>query len=111
MGQKDLAPSLIQSRRLLCLIKELYGFFVKEVGSYCQPCKITGHHTRECPIPTRPLPTLPNNYKSMFNDNHFLLMKHNNGKVAVKFIGVKPKVNPPSSLWILKENIQTSWTQ
>jgi hypothetical protein len=38
----------------------------------------------------------------MRNDNHFLLMKKNNGKVAVKFIGAKPKVKPPRSLWILK---------
>jgi hypothetical protein len=36
--------------------KELYGCFINEVGSYCQHCKVTGHHTRECPTPTRPLP-------------------------------------------------------
>jgi hypothetical protein len=82
--------------------KELYGCFINEVGSYCQHCKVTGHHTRECPTPTRPLPTLPNNYKSMYNDNHFLLMKKNNGKVAIKFISAKPKVKPPRSLWIPK---------
>jgi hypothetical protein len=82
--------------------KELYGCFINEVGSYCQHCKVTGHHTREGPTPTRPLPTLPNNYKSMYNDNHFLLMKKNNGKVVVKFIGAKPKVKPPRSLWIPK---------
>jgi hypothetical protein len=40
---------------------ELYGCFINEVGSYCQHCKVTGHHTRECPTPTRPFPTLPNN--------------------------------------------------
>jgi hypothetical protein len=57
--------------------KELYWYFNKEVGSYCQHCKVTDHHTRECPIPNRPLPTLPNNFKSMYNDNHFLLMKQN----------------------------------
>jgi hypothetical protein len=82
--------------------KELYGCFINEVGSYCQHCKVTGHHTRECPTPTRHLPTLPNNYKSMYNDNHFLLMKKNNGKVAVMFIGAKPKVKPSRSLWIPK---------
>jgi hypothetical protein len=76
--------------------KELYGCFINEVGSYCK--KVTGHHTRECPTPTHPLPTLPNNFKSMYNDNHFLFMKKNNGKVAVKFIGAKPKVKPPRSL-------------
>jgi hypothetical protein len=25
--------------------------FIKEVSSYCQHCKVTGHHTRECPLP------------------------------------------------------------
>jgi hypothetical protein len=82
--------------------KDIYGSFINEVGSYCQHWKVTSHHTRECPTPTRPLPTLPNNYKSMYNDNHFLLMKKNNGKVAVKFIGAKPKFKPPRSLWIPK---------
>jgi DNA repair exonuclease SbcCD ATPase subunit len=82
--------------------KELYGCFINEVGSYCQHCKVTGHHTRECQTPTCPLPTLPNNLKSMYNDNHLLLMKKNNGKVAVKFTGGKPKVKPPRSLWIPK---------
>jgi hypothetical protein len=38
--------------------KELYGCFINEVGSYCQHCKVTGHHTRECPTPTHPLPHL-----------------------------------------------------
>jgi hypothetical protein len=38
----------------------------------------------------------------MYNDNHFLLMKKNNGKVVVKFIGAKQKVKPPRSLWIPK---------
>jgi hypothetical protein len=82
--------------------KELYGCFINEVGSYCQHCKITSHHTRECPTPTRPLPTLLRNFKSTYNDNHFLLIKKNNGTVAIKFIGAKPKVKPPRSLWILK---------
>jgi hypothetical protein len=82
--------------------KELYGCFINEVGSYCQHCKVTGYHTRDCLTPTRPLPTLSNNYKSMYNDNHFLLMKKNNGKVAIKFIGAKPKVKPRRSLWIPK---------
>jgi hypothetical protein len=82
--------------------KELYGYFINEVGSYYQHCKVTGHHIREFPTPTHPLPTLTNNYKSMYNDNHFLLMKKNNVKVAVKFIGAKPKVKPPRSLWIPK---------
>ena len=44
---------------------ELMACFNKEVGSYCQHCQVTGHHTRECPIPTRPPPTLPPNYKQV----------------------------------------------
>jgi hypothetical protein len=71
--------------------KELYECFINEIGSYCQHCKVTGHHTRECPTPTRPLPTLPNNHKSMYNDNHFLLMKKNNGKVTIKLLGPNQK--------------------
>ena len=82
--------------------KELYGCFVKEVGSYCQHCNITGHHTRECPIPSRPLPKLPCNYRSMFNNNHFLLLKNSKGKVAARFIGTKAKVNHPRQIWVPK---------
>jgi len=36
---------------------ELKACFTKEVGSYCQYCQVTEPHTRECPIPNRPLPT------------------------------------------------------
>jgi hypothetical protein len=25
--------------------------FVKNVGSYCQYCQVTGHHSRKCPLP------------------------------------------------------------
>ena len=60
--------------------------FIKEVGSYCQHCQVTGHHTRECTLPSRPLPKLPKNYSSMFQNNHFLLSKVK-GKVKAKFIG------------------------
>jgi hypothetical protein len=56
--------------------KELYGCFINEVGSYCQHCKVTCHHTRGCPTPTR---------------HFFLLMKKNNGKVAVKCIECQTK--------------------
>jgi len=54
---------------------EIKKCFIKEVGSYCQHCEVTGHHTRECPLPSRPLPTLPTNYKSMFDGKYFLLSK------------------------------------
>jgi hypothetical protein len=56
--------------------------FVKEVGSYCQHCKVTGHHTSECPLPTLPFPK----NSSLFKDNHFLLRKVKD-KVKTKFIG------------------------
>ena len=65
---------------------EIKTGFIKEVGSYCQHCQVTGHHTRECTLPSRPLPTLPKNYSSMFQNNHFLLSKVK-GKVKAKFIG------------------------
>ena len=76
--------------------------FNKEVGSYCQHCQITGHHTRKCPIPTRPPPTLPPNYKSQFNENHFLLSKLKSGKVKAKFIGTQIKGKLPRQLWVPK---------
>ena len=38
-----------------------------------------------CPLPSRPLPTLPKNYSSMHQNNHFLLSKVK-GKVKAKFI-------------------------
>src|SRR6185437_14575077 len=65
---------------------EIKTSFIKEVGSHCQHCQVTGHHTRECTLPSRPLPTLPKNYSSMFQNNHFLLSKVK-GKVKAKYIG------------------------
>ena len=65
---------------------EIKTSFIKEVGSYCQHCQVTGHHTRECTLPSHHLPTLPKNYSSMFQNNHFLLSKVK-GKVKAKFIG------------------------
>jgi hypothetical protein len=73
---------------------ELKECFIKEVGSYCQHCQVTGHHTRECPIPTHPLSTLPPNYKYQFNNNHFLLRKLKSGKVKAKFIGTGKASTP-----------------
>ena len=74
---------------------ELKACFTKEVGSYCQHCQDIGHHTRECPIPTRPPPTLPTNYKSQFNGHYFLLSKLKSGKVKAKFIGTQKKKKLP----------------
>lgn len=83
---------------------ELRTSFIKEVGSYCQHCEVTGHHTRECPLPNRPSPKLPPNYKSTFNDYHYLLSKVG-GKVKARFIGkdikgMKGKL--PKQLWVPK---------
>ena len=41
-------------------------------------------------MPSRPLPTLPKNYSSMHQNNHFLLSKVK-GKVKAKFIGKPTK--------------------
>ena len=81
---------------------EIKMCFIKEVGSYCQHCEVTGHHTRECPIPSKPLPTLPPKYKSTFHDHHFLLHKLKNGKVMAKFIGTQAKGKLPKQLWVPK---------
>jgi hypothetical protein len=64
---------------------EVGSRFVKNVGSYCQHCQVTGHHTRECPLPNIPLPTIPKN-STMYENNHFLLSKVN-GQVKARFIG------------------------
>jgi hypothetical protein len=48
--------------------------FVKNVSSYCQHCQVTGHHTKECPLPNIPLPTIPKN-STMYENNYFLLSK------------------------------------
>ena len=83
---------------------EIKKCFIKEVGSYCQHCEITGHHTRECPRPSRPLPTLPTNFKSMFDGKYFLLSKIK-GKVKAKFIGKEAKEDKkklPRQLWVPK---------
>ena len=74
---------------------ELKACFNKEVGSFCQHCRITGHYTREYPIPTRPPPTLPPNYKYQFNEHHFLFSKFKSGKIEAKFIGTKMKGKLP----------------
>ena len=74
---------------------ELKDCFNKEVGSYCQYCQDVGHHTRECPLPNRTLPSLPFNYKSQFDNHHFLLSKLKNGKVKAKFIGTQEKKKLP----------------
>jgi hypothetical protein len=59
--------------------------FVKNIGSYCQYCQVTGHHIRECPLTNIPLPTIPKN-SIMYENNHFLLSKVK-GQVKARFIG------------------------
>ena len=52
--------------------------------------------------PNRPLPTLPPNYKSQFNDHHFLLSKLKSGKIKAKFIGTQAKEKLPRQIWVPK---------
>jgi hypothetical protein len=59
--------------------------FVKNVGSYCQHCQVTGHHTRKCHLSNIPLPTIPKN-STMYENNYFLLSKVK-GQVKARFIG------------------------
>ena len=83
---------------------EIKTSFIKEVGSYCQHCQVTGHHTRECPLPSHTFPTLPKNYSSMHQNNYFLLSKVK-GKVKAKFIGKitkEAKKKLPKQLWVPK---------
>jgi hypothetical protein len=53
---------------------EIKPSFVKNIDSYYQYCQVTGHHTRECPLPNISLPTIPKN-STMYENNHFLLSK------------------------------------
>jgi hypothetical protein len=64
---------------------EVGSSFVKNVGSYCQHCQVTGHHTRECPLSNIPLPTIPKN-STMYENNHFILSKVK-GQVKERFKG------------------------
>ena len=68
---------------------KLKACFKKKVGSYCQHCQITGHHTRECPIPTHPPSILPPNYKSQFNEHHFLLRILKVAKLRLSSLALK----------------------
>ena len=77
--------------------------FVKNVDPYCQHCQVTGHHTRECPLPNISLPTIPRN-STMYENNHFLLSKVK-GQVKARFIGKLTKndrTRLPKQLWVSK---------
>ena len=82
---------------------EIKTSFVKEVGSYCQHCQVTGHHTRECLLPILPFPTLPKN-STTYKSNHFLLSKVKEN-VKAKFIGKltkDEKKDLSKQLWVPK---------
>jgi hypothetical protein len=82
---------------------EVGSSFVKNIGSYCQHWHVIGHHTRECPLPNIPLPTIPKN-STMYENNHFLLSKVK-GQVKVRFIGKLTKNDRkklPKQLWVPK---------
>jgi hypothetical protein len=83
-GKKELGsfPEVSKSK---IHFPEVGSSFVKNVGSYCQHCQVTGYHTRECPLPNIPLPTIPKN-STMYENNHFILSKVK-GEVKVRFIG------------------------
>jgi hypothetical protein len=77
--------------------------FIKNVGSYCQHCQVTGHHTREYPLPNISLPTIFKN-STMYENNHFILSKLKK-QVKVRFIGKLTKNDRkklPKQLWIPK---------
>jgi hypothetical protein len=74
---------------------EIKPSFIKEVGSYCQHCQVTGYHTRECSLRKK---------SSMFENNRFLLSKVKD-KVKAKFISklIKDeKKRLPKQLWVSK---------
>jgi hypothetical protein len=82
---------------------EIKPSFVKNIGSYCQYCQVTGHHTRECPLSNIPLTTIPKN-STMYENNHFLLSKVK-GQVKARFIGKLTKDEKkklPKHLWVPK---------
>ena len=86
------------------MAQEVNKSFIKENGFYCNHCMITGHHTRECPIPNCPLPELLSNFNSMYENNMFFFSKVK-GKVKAKFIGkdIKSKKGKlPKQLWVPK---------
>jgi hypothetical protein len=82
---------------------EIKPSFVKNIGSYCQYCQVTSHHTRECPLSNIPLPTIPKN-STIYENNHFLLSKVK-GQVKARFTGKLTKDEKkklPKQLWVPK---------
>jgi hypothetical protein len=82
---------------------EVESSFVKNVGPYCQYCQVTGHYTRECPLPNIHLPTISKN-STMYENNNFLLSKVK-GHVKARFIGKLTKNDRKKlskQLWVPK---------
>jgi hypothetical protein len=80
------------------LSSEIKPNFVKIIGSYCQHCQVTDHHTRECPLPT----ILKNS--TIYENNYFLLSKVK-GQAKARFIGKLTKDEKkklPNQLWVPK---------
>jgi hypothetical protein len=101
-GKRGLG-SFLKTNKSIIPSSEIKPSFVKNIGSYCQYCQVTGHHTRECPLPNIPLPTIPKNY-TMYENNHFLLSKVKR-QVKTKFIGKLTKDKKkklPKQLWVPK---------
>jgi hypothetical protein len=90
--------SFSETNKGTILYSEIKPSFVKNIGSYCQHFQVTGHHTRECH-----LPTIRKNF-TMYKNNHFLLSKVK-GQVKTRFIGKLTKDKKkklPKQLWIPK---------
>jgi hypothetical protein len=85
------------------LSSEIKPSFVKNTGSYCQHCQVTGYHTRECHLPNILLPAIPKNF-TMYENNYFLLSKVK-GQIKARFIGKLTKDEKkklPKQLWVPK---------
>jgi hypothetical protein len=95
--------SFPETNKGIILSSEIKPSFVKNIGSYCQYCQVTGHHTRECHLPNIPLPTISKN-STIYENNHFLLSKVK-GQVKERCIGklIKDeKKKLPKQLWVSK---------
>ena len=50
-GKKGLG-SFPEPNKVKKLSPDIKASFIKQDGAYCQHCQVTGHHTRECPLPS-----------------------------------------------------------
>jgi hypothetical protein len=101
-GKRGLG-SFLEINKGIIPSSEIKPKFVKNIGSYCQHCQVTGHHTRECPLPNISLPIIPKN-STMYENNDFLLSKVK-GQVKARFIGKLTKDEKKKlskQLWVPK---------